>query len=35
MNSKIEEGDYVRHINPVINGGLQMSVVEIDENELN
>ncbi|EHQ26712.1 hypothetical protein [Mucilaginibacter paludis] len=32
MKNHIEEGDYVRHINPTINGGLQMSVLEIHEN---
>jgi hypothetical protein len=31
MNYLIEEGDYVRHTNPAINGGLRMSVEETND----
>ncbi|QJD94622.1 hypothetical protein HH214_01420 [Mucilaginibacter robiniae] len=31
MNYSIEEGDYVRHENPSVNGGLRMNVEEISE----
>jgi len=36
MNSYIiVEGDDVRHVNPMINFGLKMTVEKIDEDELN
>ena len=31
MNIKIEDGDYVRHKNPVINGGLKMAVEDVND----
>lgn len=30
-NNNIEEGDYVKHVEPLINGGLKMCVEEINE----
>ncbi len=32
MNKQLEVGDYVRHTNPRINGGLQMSIEDIRTN---
>ena len=34
MSYKIKEGDYARHINPIINGGLRMYVEDIDKNHI-
>jgi len=33
MNTSLKVGDYVRHINPTINDGLQMCTIDIMENE--
>jgi uncharacterized protein YodC (DUF2158 family) len=32
-NITIEEGDYVRHKNPLINGGLQMTVEDVKDDQ--
>lgn len=31
MNKNIEAGDYVKHKNPVINGGLRMTVEDVND----
>ncbi|WP_134089058.1 hypothetical protein [Olivibacter sp. XZL3] len=33
-NQEIEIGDYVRHVDPLINGGLQMTVEGIDNEQI-
>ena len=32
-NTQIESGDYVQHVNPLVNGGLRMTVEDTNEND--